>query len=60
VFERFTDAARQGVVRGQEEAWSSEADAIQTEHLLLGLLEAGDELVVKALDGRGCPSVHHA
>ena len=59
MFERFTNEARQCVVLGQEEAWILKADAIGTEHLLLGLLEEGDELVAEALKGAGSPSVHH-
>ena len=55
MFERFTDGARQGVVLGQEEAYAVEADAVGTEHLLVGLLDQGDELVAEALTGAGFP-----
>jgi ATP-dependent Clp protease ATP-binding subunit ClpA len=55
VFERFTDGARQGVVLGLEEAYAEEADAAGTAHLLLGLLDQGDELVAEALRGAGFP-----
>jgi ATP-dependent Clp protease ATP-binding subunit ClpC len=55
VFERFTDEARQCVVLGQEEAYAVEADAVGTEHMLLGLLDQGDELVAEALKGAGFP-----
>ena len=54
MFERFTDEARQGVVHGQQEAYA-EADAVGTEHLILGLLDQGDELVAEALKGAGFP-----
>jgi hypothetical protein len=43
------------VVLGQEEAYVVKADAIGTEHLLLGLLDEGDELVAEALKGAGFP-----
>jgi ATP-dependent Clp protease ATP-binding subunit ClpA len=39
MFERFTDQARQVVVRAQEEARRLHAHHIGTEHLLLGLLD---------------------
>jgi ATP-dependent Clp protease ATP-binding subunit ClpC len=55
VFERFTDEARQGVVLGQQEAYAVEADAVGTEHLLVGLLDQGDGLVAEALTGAGFP-----
>jgi ATP-dependent Clp protease ATP-binding subunit ClpC len=55
VFERFTDGARQCVVLGQQEAYAAEADAVGTEHLLLGLLDQGDELVAEALKGTAFP-----
>jgi hypothetical protein len=55
VFERFTDGARQCVVLSQEEAYAVEADAVGTEHMLLGLLDQGDELVAEALRGAGFP-----
>jgi hypothetical protein len=55
VLERFTDGARVCVVLGQEEAYAAEADAVGTEHLLLGLLDQGDELVAEALKGAGFP-----
>ncbi|TML01453.1 MAG: Clp protease, partial [Actinobacteria bacterium] len=37
MFERFTDPARQVVVRAQEEARSLQHGYLGTEHLLLGL-----------------------
>jgi ATP-dependent Clp protease ATP-binding subunit ClpC len=55
VFERFTDGARQAVVLGQQEAYAVGADAVGTEHLLVGLLDQGDELVAEALTGAGFP-----
>src|SRR5829696_1008991 len=39
MFERFTEDARQVVVRAQEEARRLHSDHIGTEHLLLGLLD---------------------
>lgn len=53
MFERFTDGARHCVVLSQEEAYAAEADAVGTEHMLLGLLDQGDELVAEALRGAG-------
>ena len=41
MFDRFTDEARRVVVLAQEEARSLEHDYIGTEHLLLGMLQAG-------------------
>jgi ATP-dependent Clp protease ATP-binding subunit ClpA len=55
VFERFTDGARECVVLGQEEAYAAEADAVGTEHMLLGLLDQGDQLVADALRVAGFP-----
>jgi len=49
MFERFTDQARQVVVLAQEEARLLGHGYIGTEHILLGLLAAGDGLAAQAL-----------
>jgi ATP-dependent Clp protease ATP-binding subunit ClpA len=49
VFERFTPRARQVVVLAQEEARAFKQDHIGTEHLLLGLLGAGDGVAASVL-----------
>ena len=43
MFERFTDRARQVVVKAQEEARLLGHNYIGTEHLLLGLLKLEDD-----------------
>jgi ATP-dependent Clp protease ATP-binding subunit ClpA len=48
MFERFTDDARQVVVRAQEEAAALNHDYVGTEHLLLGLA-GSDEAVLTSL-----------
>jgi ATP-dependent Clp protease ATP-binding subunit ClpA len=49
VFERFTDRAREVVVRAGSEAKSLQHDYIGTEHLLLGLLAVTDGVAGRAL-----------
>jgi ATP-dependent Clp protease ATP-binding subunit ClpA len=49
VFERFTDRAREVVVRSQSEARSLRHNYIGTEHLLLGLLGVTDGAAGRAL-----------
>jgi ATP-dependent Clp protease ATP-binding subunit ClpA len=46
MFERFTPQARQVVVRAQEQARDLGHDYIGTEHILLGLVELGDDPVI--------------
>jgi ATP-dependent Clp protease ATP-binding subunit ClpA len=53
MFERFTDGARRTVVRAQEEARAHNHDYIDTEHLLLGVLGAGENMALKVLDSLG-------
>jgi len=53
MFERFTDRARRVVVLAQEEARTLSHDYIGTEHLLLGLVDEGQGLAVKALEALG-------
>jgi hypothetical protein len=50
MFERFTDRARRTVVLAQEEARLLNHDYIGTEHLLLGLIHAGQGVAAKALE----------
>jgi ATP-dependent Clp protease ATP-binding subunit ClpA len=49
MFERFTEPARQVVVLAQEEAQALKHDYIGTEHLLLGLVRAGDGIAAHVL-----------
>ena len=53
MFERFTDRARQVVVKAQEEARLLGHNYIGTEHLLLGMLAEGDGIAGKALTDMG-------
>ncbi len=53
MFERFTDRARQVIVRAQEEARGFNHDWIGTEHLLLGLLRVEDGIAAGALTSLG-------
>ena len=53
MFEKFTDRARQAVVRAQEEARQLNHNYIGTEHILLGLIREGDGLAAKALAALG-------
>jgi ATP-dependent Clp protease ATP-binding subunit ClpA len=45
MFERFNDQARQSAMAAHSEAYALEANAIEPQHILLGLLGSGDELV---------------
>jgi ATP-dependent Clp protease ATP-binding subunit ClpC len=49
MFERFTERARQAVVRAQDEARLLGHHSIGTEHLLLGLLGGGDAVAARVL-----------
>jgi ATP-dependent Clp protease ATP-binding subunit ClpA len=53
MFERFTKAAREAVVRAQDEARNLRQSPIGTEHLLLALLAGEDTGAAAALRGRG-------
>lgn len=53
MFERFTEGARRGVVKAQEEARRLNHAYIGTEHLLLGLLREPDEIAARALASVG-------
>ncbi|MBN6055455.1 Clp protease [Nonomuraea sp. RK-328] len=55
MFERFSDRARRVVVLAQEEARMLNHNYIGTEHILLGLLHAGDgdDIATRALNGFG-------
>ncbi|NUW32224.1 hypothetical protein HTZ77_12375 [Nonomuraea sp. SMC257] len=55
MFERFSDRARRVVVLAQEEARMLNHNYIGTEHILLGLLHAGDgeDVAARALEGFG-------
>jgi ATP-dependent Clp protease ATP-binding subunit ClpA len=53
VFERFTEQARLTVVGAQDQARDRGADRIRTEHLLLAVFTAGDNLAVTILNAHG-------
>jgi len=53
MFERFTNLARQVIVRSQEEARGLQHNFIGTEHVLLGLLDVRDGVAAQALDRFG-------
>ena len=53
MFERFTDRARRVVVLAQEEARLLNHSYIGTEHILLGLLNEGEGIAARALEGMG-------
>ena len=53
MFERFTDRARRVVVHAQEEASALNHNYIGTEHILLGLIDEGEGVAVKALESLG-------
>jgi ATP-dependent Clp protease ATP-binding subunit ClpA len=53
MFERFTESARQVVVRSQEAARSLGHRHIGTEHLLLAMLESGQGVAYTVLSGAG-------
>jgi ATP-dependent Clp protease ATP-binding subunit ClpC len=53
MFERFTDAARQVMVKAQEEARALGHDRIGTEHLLFGLAFEQDQIADRVLRSAG-------
>jgi ATP-dependent Clp protease ATP-binding subunit ClpA len=53
MFERFTNRARQAVVLAQEAARAHNHDYIGTEHILLGLLDADENMACKVLESLG-------
>ena len=53
MFEKFSDRARQVVVRAQEEARALHHDYIGTEHLLLALMTVPRAMGVRALEALG-------
>ena len=53
MFERFTDRARRVVVLAQEEARLLKHNYVGTEHLLLGLIHAGEGVAAKAMESIG-------
>src|SRR5581483_2409752 len=52
-FQRFTDRARNAIVKAQEEARLLNHDFIGTEHLLLGLIAIGEGLAFESLKSLG-------
>lgn len=53
MFENFTDAGRRVVVHAEAEAHSLNADYVDTEHLLLGLIAEPDTIAAKVLENLG-------
>ncbi len=53
MYGRFTEQAQRALILAQEEAKRLQYNFVGTEHLLLGLLSAGDGLAVKVLSGMG-------
>ncbi len=49
MFERFTDRARRVVVLAQEEARRLNHNYIGTEHILLGLIQEGEDMPQRPL-----------
>src|SRR5262245_65971486 len=49
MLERFTEGARQVLVRATEEARSRRHETVGPEHLLMGLLQAGGDFTVHTL-----------
>ena len=53
MFERFTDPARRVVVLAQEQSRLLNHNYVGTEHILLGLIEEGEGVAARALEGLG-------
>ncbi len=53
MFEMYTDRARRVMVLAEEQARMHSHDWIGTEHILLGLIQEGDGVAVKALESLG-------
>jgi ATP-dependent Clp protease ATP-binding subunit ClpA len=53
MFERFTDRAQRVMVLAEEQARVHSHNYIGTEHILLGLIQEGDGVAVKALESLG-------
>jgi ATP-dependent Clp protease ATP-binding subunit ClpC len=53
VYERFTDRARKVMMLAHQDALRRRATAIDTEHILLGLLEEGQGVAAHVLSGLG-------
>ena len=50
MFERFTDRARRVVALAQDEARNHRNNSIGTEHILLGLIDAGEGVAARVLE----------
>ncbi len=53
MFSRFTEKAIQAIMLAQEEAKKFHHNYVGTEHILLGILNEGDNVVIKALQEMG-------
>jgi len=58
MFSRFTEKAIQAIMLAQEEAKKLQHSYVGTEHILLGILGEGDNVVVKVLSEMGFSSDH--
>ena len=56
MFSRFTEKAIQAIMLAQEEAKRFHHSYVGTEHILLGILGEGDNVVVKTLQDHGVSS----
>ena len=54
MFERYTEAARRTLFFSRDEARTCGADAIETEHLLLGLMRDSNGVIRRILAARRC------
>ena len=55
MFSRFTEKAIQAIMLAQEEAKRFHHSYVGTEHILLGIIGEGDNVVTKALESSGLP-----
>ena len=53
MFSRFTEKAIQAIMLAQEEAKKFRHNYVGTEHILLGILSEGDNIVVKIFQKTG-------
>ncbi len=58
MFSRFTEKAIQAIMLAQEEAKKFHHSYVGTEHILLGILGEGDNVVIKALQEMGLSPEH--
>jgi hypothetical protein len=56
MFEHFTDRGRRVLLLAQEEAQKRDHNSIDTEHILLGLIDEGENIATKSLESIGISS----